>query len=57
MLHTVVIVLLTPENNVVKPHFRVNTINLWKQMLSFAVVCLKTQEKDTDIITVANIAK
>lgn len=57
MLHAVVIVLLTPENNVVKPHFRVNTINLWKQMLSFAVVCLKTQEKDTDIITVANIAK
>ena len=26
-------------------------------MLSFAVLCLKTQEEDTDIITVANLAK
>ena len=57
MLHTVVMLLLTPQNNVVEPHFRVNRINLQKQMLSFAVLCLKTQKVDTDIISIVNLAR
>ena len=46
----------TTKQCVIASHFRVNSINLVKQMFSFAVLSLATQKENTDITTIVNLA-